>query len=172
MSCWGESDFMHTKNGITVALQVIKFFPVMDINGLAVEKAVKVLVDSKDGNITADVQALCNSYLLHLKKRQTTRPFVSTAAFHGIVAAPRKVTPPVGPPPSATSDASKTAPTGPKSSTNGEVPAKPEDGLTVQSTRLSVVQSADSLALRQKLEEARPRGVSATVVKEETKCVR
>jgi THO complex subunit 2 len=61
VSCWKESDFMHTKNAITVGLQVIKSFPAMDTNGRSVTAAVRGLKEVNDRNITADVQALANS---------------------------------------------------------------------------------------------------------------
>ena len=52
---------MHIKNAITVALQVIKFFPVIQTDGDAIEAAVKKLVDT--GDLTPDVQHQCNAYV-------------------------------------------------------------------------------------------------------------
>lgn len=52
---------MHIKNAITVALQVIKYFPVMDVDGMAIEKAVRDLIAGKKGTLTPDVQHQCQA---------------------------------------------------------------------------------------------------------------
>ena len=52
---------MHIKNAITVALQVIKYFPAIDTNGEAIEQAVKALVAGKNGTLTPDVQHQCQA---------------------------------------------------------------------------------------------------------------
>ena len=52
---------MHIKNAITVGLQVIKYFPIMDTNGKDVENAVKDLVAGKNGTLTPDVQHQCQA---------------------------------------------------------------------------------------------------------------
>jgi THO complex subunit 2 len=61
VSCWAQTDFMHIKNAITVGLQVIKYFPVMDTNGKAIEDAVKSLVAGNNGTLTPDVQHQCQA---------------------------------------------------------------------------------------------------------------
>ena len=58
---------MHIKNAITVALQVIKFFPIMKTDGEAIEVAVKKLIDT--GDLTPDVQHQCNAYVPFLGAR-------------------------------------------------------------------------------------------------------
>ena len=63
VSCWAQPDFMHIKNAITVGLQVIKYFPIMDTNGKAIEDAVKALIDGKNGTLTPDVQHQCQAYV-------------------------------------------------------------------------------------------------------------
>lgn len=59
VSCWAETDFMHIKNAVTVGMQVIKYYPVMDIDEAAIETAVKKLV--ADGNLTPDLQHQCQA---------------------------------------------------------------------------------------------------------------
>lgn len=59
MSCWSEGDFMHIKNAITVALQVLKSFPAMESNNKAIRAAVEQLL--KDKELTPDVQHQCNA---------------------------------------------------------------------------------------------------------------
>lgn len=54
---------MHIKNAITVGLQVIKYFPVMDTNGKAIEEAVEALVAGQNGTLTPDVQHQCQAYV-------------------------------------------------------------------------------------------------------------
>ncbi|KAK4687040.1 THO complex subunit 2, partial [Tremellales sp. Uapishka_1] len=81
VSCWTESDFMHTKNAITVGLQVIKYFPVMQTDGAQVLESVLAL-QAKDRDLTPDVKALATSYYTHLKNREKTRPLVEPSRFH------------------------------------------------------------------------------------------
>ena len=61
VSCLSQSDFMHIKNAITVGLQVIKFFPIMQTNGKAIEVAVQDLIAGKNGTLTPDVQHQCQA---------------------------------------------------------------------------------------------------------------
>lgn len=61
MSCWGETDFMHIKNAISVGLQVVEFFPVMESNAREMTAAVKHLVDGKKGHLTPDLQHQCQA---------------------------------------------------------------------------------------------------------------
>ncbi|TYJ56712.1 hypothetical protein B9479_002643 [Cryptococcus floricola] len=82
ISCWSEAEFMHNKNAIIVALQVIKFFPLMESNGELVEAAVKKLQAGEVGEIPSDLKMMCTSFLSGLSKRQTIRPFVPPSAFH------------------------------------------------------------------------------------------
>ncbi|WVN86680.1 uncharacterized protein L203_101852 [Cryptococcus depauperatus CBS 7841] len=86
ISCWSEAEFMHNKNAIIVALQVIKFFPIMETNGTAVENAIKSLQAGEVGEIPSDLKMMCTSFLSSLKKRQESRPFVHPTAFHGAAA--------------------------------------------------------------------------------------
>lgn len=50
---------MHIKNAVTVGLQVLKSFPVMETNGSEVEAAIEKLV--KEGDMTADLQHQCQA---------------------------------------------------------------------------------------------------------------
>ena len=52
---------MHIKNGITVAIQVLKSYPVMKTNGIAIESAVKDLIAGKNGTLTPDLQHQCQA---------------------------------------------------------------------------------------------------------------
>lgn len=53
---------MHIKNAITVALQVLKSFPVLIPHGEAVEAAIEKLVQrGKDGALTPDVLHQCQA---------------------------------------------------------------------------------------------------------------
>ena len=61
VSCWSEAEFMHNKNAIVVGLQVIKYFPVMDTNGKAIEGAIKKLHAGENGEITNDLKLLSTS---------------------------------------------------------------------------------------------------------------
>ena len=61
-SCWAETDFMHVKNAITVALQVLKSFPIITAHGEAVEAAMEALIQrGKDGELTPDVLHQCQA---------------------------------------------------------------------------------------------------------------
>lgn len=61
ISCWSEAEFMHNKNAIIVALQVIKYFPLMETNGKAIETAVKKLQAGEVGEIPNDLKMMCTS---------------------------------------------------------------------------------------------------------------
>ncbi|KAK8869600.1 hypothetical protein IAR55_000167 [Kwoniella newhampshirensis] len=162
VSCWSDAEFMHNKNAIIVALQVIKFFPVMETNGKAIEAAVKKLQAGENGEITNDLKMMCLSFLTGLRKRQEARPYVTPAAFHGA---------------GARSAPAKSVPTGPRATDSPAV----EGGATpqVQNTNGNSTPSAsggtaaaESKALRQKLEEGRAKAGSvnaATSVKDEAK---
>ncbi|KAI9637923.1 transcription factor/nuclear export subunit protein 2-domain-containing protein [Dioszegia hungarica] len=99
-SCWAETDFMHVKNAITVALQVLKSFPIITAHGEAVEAAMEALIQrGKDGELTPDVLHQCQAYLRQLKLRQNTKPYVPPPKFYPSAAeAPVTVTTPTGTP--------------------------------------------------------------------------
>lgn len=50
---------MHIKNAVTVGLQVLRSFPVMETNGTEIEAAVEKLV--MEGDMTADLQHQCQA---------------------------------------------------------------------------------------------------------------
>jgi THO complex subunit 2 len=53
---------MHVKNAITVALQVLKSFPIITAHGEAVEAAMEALIQrGKDGELTPDVLHQCQA---------------------------------------------------------------------------------------------------------------
>jgi 2-keto-3-deoxy-6-phosphogluconate aldolase len=52
---------MHIKNAISVGLQVVEFFPVMESNAREMTAAVKDLVDGKKGHLTPDLQHQCQA---------------------------------------------------------------------------------------------------------------
>ncbi|WVQ98958.1 hypothetical protein IAU59_006090 [Kwoniella sp. CBS 9459] len=152
VSCWSEAEFMHNKNAIIVALQVIKFFPLMETNGKAVETAVKKLHDGENGEIPNDLKMMCLSFLTGLRKRQEVRPYVSPAVFHGVGQRAAQVQ-------------SKNLPTGPRSAESpapAQGSATPKSAANGSSTPTpSAPVSADPKALRQKLEEGRARNASS-----------
>ncbi|WVQ78452.1 hypothetical protein IAT38_000538 [Cryptococcus sp. DSM 104549] len=82
ISCWSEAEFMHNKNAIIVALQIINYFPLMESNGNSVENAVKKLQSGAIGEITGDLNMMCTSFLASLERRKKSRPYVSPAVFH------------------------------------------------------------------------------------------
>jgi THO complex subunit 2 len=58
---------MHVKNAITVALQVLKSFPMVASHGSAVERAMEALIQrGKDGGLTPDVLHQCQACVLRL----------------------------------------------------------------------------------------------------------
>ncbi|WWC89783.1 uncharacterized protein L201_004709 [Kwoniella dendrophila CBS 6074] len=153
ISCWSEAEFMHNKNAIIVALQVIKFFPIMDTNGKAVEDAVKRLQNGENGEITNDLKMMCLSFLSGLKKRQATRPYISPAKFHpgGQRAAQ-----------AAQAALAKNAPKGPRTTDspgpNGDAtPLATNGGSTPVSTASNL---SDREKIRQKLEESRSKSAA------------
>ncbi|WWD16138.1 hypothetical protein CI109_100563 [Kwoniella shandongensis] len=163
VSCWSDAEFMHNKNAIIVALQVIKFFPVMETNGKAIETAVKKLQAGENGEITNDLKMMCLSFLTGLKKRQEARPYVSPAVFHGA---------------GARSVPAKSVPTGPKVADSpavdgGATPqASAANGSSTPAAASGVSATPDPKALRQKLEEGRGRTASnntGATVKDEAK---
>lgn len=69
---------MHVKNGITVALQVLPIFPLIDTHGKDIENAIQGLVKDKKNDLTPDLQQGCAGYAKQLQKRQRDgRPFIS-----------------------------------------------------------------------------------------------
>nr|XP_018263621.1 uncharacterized protein I303_03491 [Kwoniella dejecticola CBS 10117]OBR85779.1 hypothetical protein I303_03491 [Kwoniella dejecticola CBS 10117] len=162
VSCWSEAEFMHNKNAIIVALQVIKFFPAMDTNGNAVEAAVKKLQSGKNGEITNDLKMMCLSFLTGLKKRQEVRPYVSSAKFYP--GGQRQAQ-------AAQAAQAKNVPTGPKASDspapNGNAtPHSTNGSSTPVSTPANI---ADREKIRQKLEESRNKSTSSVTAKSEVK---
>jgi hypothetical protein len=58
-SCWSSADFMHVKNAITVGIQVLDQFPIMDTNGKAVSDAIEDLLGGKNGTLPDDLKHQC-----------------------------------------------------------------------------------------------------------------
>ncbi|OCF36409.1 hypothetical protein I316_01658 [Kwoniella heveanensis BCC8398] len=164
VSCWSEAEFMHNKNAIIVALQVIKFFPLMETNGKAVESAVKKLHDGVNGEIPNDLKMMCLSFLTGLKKRQEVRPYVSPGVFHG-----------AGQRASQAQSQARSLPTGPRSTDSPGVAqgsGTPQADTNGSATPAPAAPAAaDPKALRQKLEEGRAKNASSSTVnsKEDTK---
>lgn len=76
---------MHVKNGITVALQVLPIFPLVDTHGQAIEAALETLRTEKSDALTPDLQQGCAGYATQLKKRlRDGRAYVTAAQFHGV----------------------------------------------------------------------------------------
>jgi hypothetical protein len=50
---------MHVKNAITVGIQVIEFFPMMDTSGKSIQDAIQDLLDGKKGKLPADLEQQC-----------------------------------------------------------------------------------------------------------------
>ncbi|WVR05355.1 hypothetical protein IAU60_002369 [Kwoniella sp. DSM 27419] len=150
VSCWSEAEFMHNKNAIIVALQVIKFYPMMDFNGKAVEEAVKKLHDGEVGEITNDLKMMCLSFLTGLRKRQETRPYITPAAFHGVIKPSQPKAAPTGP------RAAESVPVNGSSTPNN---TNITDGNATPAK--AAPSAADPKALRQKLEESRRRDAAA-----------
>ena len=165
MSCWGEIDFMSIKNAITVGIQVIKSFPVMQSHGAAVEKAVKDLIAGKNGTLTPDLQHQCQAYLRNLTQRKATRPYVTAAVFHGAPTAAPTPAPPSGPA-KAVPIAPKSAAASPARVPNGDA-AKPNGSVTPVVPSIS---GSDPVKLRAKLEETRGKAAAvAAAAKEDPK---
>lgn len=102
---------MHVKNAITVALQVLKSFPIVDIQGKGIEGAMEDLINrgtdgklgsdkKKEVKLTPDVLHQCQArvlirlfltfeshaetsrYLRQLKMRQNTKPYIAESKFY------------------------------------------------------------------------------------------
>lgn len=70
---------MHVKNGITVALQVLPIFPLLEDHG---KELVKVMEDlEKRTDLTPDLKQGCRAYMVQLQKRITVRPYIKTEDF-------------------------------------------------------------------------------------------
>lgn len=78
-SCWEQKDFMHVKNGITVALQVLPIFPLVDDHGKELYKVMESL--GKRTDLTPDLKQGCKAYLVQLQKRTSVRPYVPQDKF-------------------------------------------------------------------------------------------
>lgn len=70
---------MHVKNGITVALQVLPIFPLIEDQGKDLFKVMEVLEKRED--LTPDLKQGCKAYKVQLQKRMTTRPYVRLEDF-------------------------------------------------------------------------------------------
>lgn len=70
---------MHVKNGITVALQVLPIFPLIDDQGKDLFRAMEKLEERED--LTPDLKQGCKAYKVQLQKRVTTRPYVKLEDF-------------------------------------------------------------------------------------------
>ncbi|AFR93442.1 THO complex subunit 2 [Cryptococcus neoformans C23] len=162
ISCWSEAEFMHNKNAIIVALQVIKYFPLMETNGKAVEAAVKKLQAGEVGEIPNDLKMMCTSFLSGLKKRQGARPFVAPATFHGAAARAAITRAPSAPkvespaPSGTISTPSRPQPTNGVNGTASPSPAGTPGPMTT-----------DPRTLRQKVEESRARAAASAAAKEQ-----
>ncbi|RSH93955.1 hypothetical protein EHS25_006608 [Saitozyma podzolica] len=159
VSCWSEGDFMHIKNAITVALQVLKSFPAMESNNKAIREAVEQLL--KDKELTPDVQHQCNAYLRNLTKRQESKPLVTPVAFRAIPSA-KPAGAPAGPGRAVPTAPRKPATPGPAA--NGEAKAN-----GTASPSVAAPSGTDPKVLRQKLEEARARNASANAARGDAK---
>lgn len=71
---------MHVKNGITVALQVLPIFPLVEEQGKELLKVMETL--EKRPDLTPDLKQGCKAYMVQLQKRtNTTRPYVRQEEF-------------------------------------------------------------------------------------------
>ena len=76
---------MHVKNGITVALQVLPIFPLVEDHGSGLHKVMEVL--EKRTDLTPDLKQGCKAYMVQLQKRTTVRPYVAEDDFKGVSSA-------------------------------------------------------------------------------------
>jgi THO complex subunit 2 len=81
-SCWQQTDFMHIKNGITVALQVLPIFPLLDDHGHGLFEVMEEL--EKRTDLTPDLKQGCRAYMVQLQKRITVRPYIKTEDFSAV----------------------------------------------------------------------------------------
>jgi hypothetical protein len=70
---------MHVKNGITVALQVLPIFPLLEDHGKELFKVMEEL--EKRTDLTPDLKQGCKAYMVQLQKRITVRPYIKTEDF-------------------------------------------------------------------------------------------
>jgi hypothetical protein len=73
---------MHVKNGITVALQVLPIFPLVEDHGKELYKVMEVL--EKRSDLTPDLKQGCKAYMVQLQKRTSVRPYVPQDGFSGV----------------------------------------------------------------------------------------
>jgi hypothetical protein len=78
-SCWEQKDFMHIKNGITVALQVLPIFPLLEDHGKDLYKTMETLAERAD--LTPDLKQGCKAYLVQLQKRITVKPYIKVEDY-------------------------------------------------------------------------------------------
>ena len=76
---------MHVKNGITVALQVLPIFPLIEEHGKELYRVMEVL--EKRSDLTPDLKQGCKAYMVQLKKRTFVRPYVPEDNFKGVSSA-------------------------------------------------------------------------------------
>ena len=65
---------MHIKNGITVALQVLPIFPLLEDHGKELYSVMEKLSERAD--LTPDLKQGCKAYMVQLQKRITVRPYL------------------------------------------------------------------------------------------------
>jgi len=70
---------MHVKNGITVALQVLPIFPLLDDHGNDLYKTMEGLAERPD--LTPDLKQGCKAYMVQLKKRITVKPYIKAEDY-------------------------------------------------------------------------------------------
>jgi hypothetical protein len=73
---------MHVKNGITVALQVLPIFPLLDDHGKDLYKVMETLSERTD--LTPDLKQGCKAYMVQLQKRITVRPYIKAEDFAAV----------------------------------------------------------------------------------------
>jgi len=73
---------MHVKNGITVALQVLPIFPLLEDHGKELYAVMEKLSERTD--LTPDLKQGCKAYMVQLQKRITVRPYIKAEDYQAV----------------------------------------------------------------------------------------
>lgn len=73
---------MHIKNGITVALQVLPIFPLLEDHGKELYSVMEKLSERAD--LTPDLKQGCKAYMVQLQKRITVRPYLKHEDYSAV----------------------------------------------------------------------------------------
>ena len=73
---------MHIKNGITVALQVLPIFPLLEDHGKELYSVMEKLSERAD--LTPDLKQGCKAYMVQLQKRITVSPYLKQEDYAAV----------------------------------------------------------------------------------------